>query len=258
MLFGRPAFAEPSIIEVIPLANRPASEIQPLLEPLLDYTDQVLADGANLVVKTTPDRLAGIKALINKLDTRLNDLVITVMQSRNLTAEELNAVARVTFNSPIDDLSKARARLYGHYYQTLDRYANESTQAIRTLEGNTAYIQAGNTYPTENVQIYDSGYGATASSTTAFIEATTGFAVTSRLAGGQAILEVSPWSKELNARGQIESQQAQATLRVNLGEWVELGGINEDSQNSSSGNLTRIRQTSQNRLRVLVKVDMAN
>lgn len=255
VLFGNVAFAGQTVIEVIPLANRPASEIQPLLEPLLDYADHAIADGSNLVIKTTPERLTEIKTLVNKLDARLNNVVITVMQSRHLTAEALNAAARVRIRGPIDDLSRARASVYGHYYRTQDQYANESTQTVRTLEGNTAYIQAGNTYPTETLQIYDSGYGPAASSTTTFIDATAGFAVTPRLAGEHAILEVSPWADKLNARGQIETQQAQSTIRVKLGEWVELGGIDEDSRRSGSGTLARLRQTSQNKLRILVKVD---
>ncbi|WP_231383535.1 hypothetical protein [Methylobacter luteus] len=255
LLFGKLAFAGQSIIEVIPLANRPASEIQPLLAPLLDSTDHVIANGSNLVVKTTPERLAEIRALVSELDTRLNNLVITVVQSRHLTAEELNAAARVRISGPIDDLSKARASIHGYYSQTQDQYANESTQTIRTLEGNTAYIQAGSAHPTESVQIFDSGYGPTVSTTTGFIETTTGLAVTPRLSGEQAILDVSPWSDKLNTRGQTETQNAQTTIRVKLGEWVELGGINEDSQRSDSGNLARIRQTGQERLRILVKVD---
>jgi type II secretory pathway component GspD/PulD (secretin) len=255
LLFGKLAFAEQSIIEVIPLANRPASEIQPLLAPLLDSGDHVIANGSNLVVKTTPQRLTEIRALVSELDTRLNNLVITVMQSRRLTAEELNAAARVRISGPIDDLSKARASIHGYYSQAQDQYANESTQTIRTLEGNTAYIQAGSAHPTESVQIYDPGYGPTVSTTTGFIETTTGFAVTPRLSGEQAILDVSPWSDKLNTRGQVETQNAQTTIRVKLGEWVELGGINEASQRSDSGNLARIRQTSQGRLRILVKVD---
>ena len=120
-------------------------------------------------------------------------------------------------------------------------------------------IKAGSAYPIQNVQIYNSGYGYPAVSTsTGFIDATTGLAVTPRLAGQQAILDISPWSDNANARGQIETQNAQSTLRINLGEWVELGGIDETNQNSTYGNLANNRQTSENRLRILVKVDKAD
>jgi len=249
------------IIEVIPVYNRPASEIQPLISPMLENTDRVIADGSNLIVKTTPDRLNEIKKLINNLDSRLNNLIITVIQSRHTTADELNAAARVNLNIPIDDMSKSSGRISGHYYRTDDQNSNESTQTIRTLEGNTAHITVGKTYPIQNVQIYNSGYGygyPAVSTATGFIDATTGFAVTPRLAGQHAILDVSPWSDKANTRGQLETQGAQSTIKINLGEWTELGSINETSQHSTNGNLATIRQTGENRLRILVKVDKAD
>jgi type II secretory pathway component GspD/PulD (secretin) len=258
ILLNKISFAAETIIEIIPINNRPASEIQPLINPMLENTDRVIADGYNLIVKTTPDRLNAIKNFINTLDTRLHNLVITVIQSRQTSAEQLNAAARVKLNAPIDDLSKSSG-ITGYSGQSQNQNANENIQTIRTLEGNTAYIKAGNTYPIQNVQIYNSGYGYPAVSTsTQLIDATTGFAVTPRLAGQQAILDVSPWSDKANAQGQLEIQSAQSTLKFNLGEWVELGGIDESSQNSAIGNLANNMQTSETRLRILVKVDKAD
>jgi type II secretory pathway component GspD/PulD (secretin) len=257
--FSTILFAAESTIEVIPLYNRPASEIQPLLNPLLENTDRAIANGSSLVVKTTPERLAEIKSLINNLDTRLNDLIITVMQSRHTTADELNAAAGIQLNIPIDDPSKSGEKITSRFYRTQDRNANESMQTIRTVEGNTAYLKAGNTYPITTTQPYNSGYGYPGVSTnTEFIEATTGFAVTPRLAGEQAILDVSPWSDNINARNQIQTQNAQSTLRINLGEWIELGGIDENSQSSGNRNLSRMRQTGESKLHILIKVDKAD
>ena len=259
ILLNNISFAAETIIEIIPINNRPASEIQPLINPMLENTDRVIADGYNLIVKTTPDRLNAIKHFINSVDTRLHNLIITVIQSRQTSAEQLNAAARVKLNAPIDDLSKSSGKITGYTGQSQNQNANENIQTIRTLEGNTAYIKAGNTYPIQNVQIYNSGYGYPAVSTsTQLIDATTGFAVTPRLAGQQAILDVSPWSDKANVQGQLETQSAQSTLKLNLGEWIELGGIDESSQNSAIGNLANNRQTSETRLRILVKVDKAD
>jgi type II secretory pathway component GspD/PulD (secretin) len=259
ILLSNISFAAESIIEVIPIYNRPASEIQPLISPMLENTDRVIADGSNLIVRTTPDRLEDIKNFINNLDKRLNNLIITVIQSRHTTAEELNAAARVNLKIPLDDLSKSTGRINSHYDQTQNQNTTESTQTIRTVEGNAAYIKTGNVYPVQNIQIYNSGYGYPAVSTsTEFIDATTGFAVTPRLAGQQAILDVTPWSDKANAGGRLETQSAQSTLRINLGEWIELGAIDEASQQSTNGNFANNRQINQNRLRILVKVNKAD
>jgi type II secretory pathway component GspD/PulD (secretin) len=249
------SLAAERIIEVIPVYNRPASEMQALLGPLLEDTDQVIADGSNLVVKTKPERLKDIVTLIEKLDTPLNNLIITVIQSGNTTAEQLNAANRANLNLPI----KSGGTLDSHYYQTKDQNSNESTQTIRILENNTAHITVGKTYPIQDVQLYNAGYGFPAISTsTQFIDATTGFAVTPRLVEQQVILDVSPWSEKVNARNQLKSQSAQTTIRINLGEWVDLGGTDENSSSSAVGSGSTIRQTGQKRFHILVKVDKAD
>jgi type II secretory pathway component GspD/PulD (secretin) len=253
------AYAEESIIEVITLYNRPASEIQPLLSPLLDGTDQVRADGANLLIKTTPERLANIQDLVKQLDVRQNNFLITVVQSRQTSAADLNAALRAKLAMQNNRLGDSNIEMMGHIYQTQDSEANESTQQLRTLEGAPAVIKIGKVYPVQNAQVYQNGYGNMAVTTnTQMVEASTGFVVTPRLTGQQVTLDVAPWSDAMNGRGQIETQSAQSTLRVNLGEWVELGGINETESYNSTGAPSRIRQTNDNQMHILVKVDKAN
>lgn len=252
------AWAQETVLEALPVFNRPASEIQPLIEPLLDIGDMAIADGSNLIVRTTPDRLTAIKQLLSQLDKPTNNLIITVLQSRSGSADELNAAARAQLQIPVDHPSHARGRIAGHIYQTQGQNTDESSQTLRTLEGNTAYIKTGKLHPVENVYIGSPVYGyPSVSSQTRLIEASTGFAVTPRLAGDQVILEVSPWSDRMDARGQLQTQGAQSTLRVKLGEWVELGGIDESADSSSYGTLSRTRQTRQSQLHILVKVDKA-
>jgi len=253
------AAAEESAIEVIPVFNRPASEIQPLLEPLLEKEDRVIADGSNLLVRTTPDRMPEIISFIKKLDAPLNNLIISVLQSRQATAEELNAAIRARLHGSGHDPSTTTGSISVYSYQTQEHNANDNLQTIRTLEGKPAYIKTGNSYPVQNYQNYSSGngyYGA--SSSTEFIDATTGFEVTPRLSGQQVLLDVSPWSDTFNSQGQIQTQEVQSTLKVNLGEWIELGGVNESSQSSGNRTPGRSWQTNDNRLHILIKVDRSD
>jgi hypothetical protein len=262
------SFAGETITEVIPLFNRPASEVIPLISPLLEDTDRVIADGSNLIVKSAPERLGELIMLIDKLDAPLNNLLITVIQSRRATARELNAAARANLKLPRNNQLKPGTGITGHYYQTNDQNANESTQTIRVLEGNPAHISIGNSYPIQNFQIYNSGYGygyPAVSTATEFIDATTGFTVTPRLIEQnpslekqQVILEILPWSENVNTNGQIETRNAQSTIKINLGEWVELAGSDENSRSNINGNRVIIRQTNQNRVHILVKVDKAD
>jgi hypothetical protein len=240
-LLNSSALASDTIVEVIPLANRPASEILPLLNQLVDKNTQLIDNGSNILVKTTHYRMTEIKAIIKQLDARQSNLLITVIQSNQTNADELNAAA----SARLEDPSKSGGQIIGHIYQTQDKNSDQNTQTIRTLEGVPARIKIGNAYPRQNFSAY--GYPTT----TEFTEATTGFEVTPKLVGQQVILSVAPWSDKMNGRGQIETQNAQTTIRINLGVWVELGGVNEDS-NSTYANT---RQIDKNQMHILVKVD---
>ncbi len=248
-----------SIVEVISVNNRPASEIQPLLLPLLESTDQIVANGDSLIVKTTPERLQTITNLIRKLDNPLNNLLITVIQSRDMTAAQLNAGIGFDINVPLNDPSNPRGRVEGYYNQAQGQNNNQNTQTIRTLEGVPAHIKAGNVIPLTNYQTYRDGYGHPYENrSTQWVEATTGVEVTPRLVGRQVILDVSPWSDNINAQGQFQTQGANTSIRVNLGEWVDIGGVEESTQSSGNTPFGYNRQSGQNNLRILVKVDKVN
>lgn len=262
-------FADP-VVEVIPVYNRPASEIQPLLMPLLESTDQIVANGDSLIVKTTPGRVHTIENIIRRLDNPVNNLLITVIQSRDVTAEQLNAGIGFDVNIPLQNgydpynagayPGQYQSRVYGQAAKINSTNNNKNTQTIRTLDGGTAHIKVGNAVPITNYQVYPNRYGGYpgVSQSTQYVEATTGFAVTPRLVGQQVVMDVSPWSDRLNSNGQIQSQSAQTTIRANLGEWVDLGGVDESGQSSSNGLFSYSRQSSLSNLHILVKVDVVN
>jgi type II secretory pathway component GspD/PulD (secretin) len=269
VFISAPTLAE-SVVEVIGVYNRPASEIQPLLLPVLESTDHIVANGDSLIVKTSPERLQTITNLIRKLDNPVNNLLISVIQSRDTTAEQLNAGLGFELNAPLPYPSNPgynpggyrnqfQGRIYGQASQINSTNNNRNTQTIRTLEGATAHIKVGNVVPITNYQVYPGGYGYPGvSQSTQLVEATTGFAVTPRLVGQQVEMNVSPWSNRFNGQGQIQTQAAETTIRVNLGEWVDLGGVDESGQSSSNGMFSYNRQSSLSNLHILVKVDVVN
>jgi type II secretory pathway component GspD/PulD (secretin) len=251
-------FAE-SVVEVIPVNNRPASEIQPLLLPLLENTDQIVANGDSLIVKTTPERLQTMTNLIRKLDNPLNNLLITVIQSRDKTAAQLNAGIGFDIQVPLQQPGNVRGNVQGYYNQSQGQNNRQNTQTIRTLEGVPAHIKVGNIVPITSYQTYRDGYGYPYQNrSTQLIEATTGFEVTPRLVGQQVMLDVSPWSDNINSQGQFQTQEANTSIRANLGEWVDIGGVNESTQSSGDTPFAYNNQSGQNNLHILVKVDRVN
>ncbi len=244
-------------MEVIPLQSRPASELQPLISPLLEPSEHLIANGSNLIVKARPARIKEIKKLISKLDTRLHNLIITVMQSRTQTAQSLNSGGDIRISYGVNNrYSRPSAEIRGRFAQTEGLNNTDSTQVIKTLEGTPAYIKTGTDHPVHDVTIYDTAYGSPAVSTnTRYIETSTGFIINPRLTGQRVTMEISPWSDNMDNRRNINTQSASSTISVNLGVWVELGGITEQQESSSSGNISHSYTTKNKRTRILIKVD---
>ncbi len=256
LLFSISSIANATVMEIIPLYHRTAEDIKPILIPLLEGSEQVIANNSSLIIKATPARLEELKRLINNLDTPLNNLTITVIQSKTKTAEQLNASANIRLYTNRHNTSKLSGQIRGRFAQTEGLNQSDSTQVINTLEGRSATIKTGVTYPVQNINITNSGYGyPSISSNTQLIETSTGFIVTPRLSGDQVTLEITPWSDHLNNRGSIDSHGANTTIRVRLGEWVEIGGISENSQTTINGTLSHAYSTANNNLRLLIKVE---
>lgn len=246
------ARADDTVMEVIQINNRPAEELQPLLAPLLEEGDRVISAGSNLVVKTTPERLQGIVVLIKKLDAKPNNLIVSVLQSSTKTAAELNADAALA-------VSPSVIQLRGGVGDARKRNNQQSTQLVRTLEGQTAYIKTGNIRPVRNFSVYRSGHGyPVASSHTQLFEASTGFAVIPRLVGQQVMIEVEPWSDRFQQGGSIETQGARTSLRANLGEWVEIAGSDTGERSERGGLGVYHRGAAEQHLRIFIKIDKAD
>jgi len=251
--------ATSKVMEIISLKNRPASEIQPIIASLLDSSDSVIPNGFNLIIKTTPTKLSEIKAIIKQLDNALNNLKITVIQSAETRAKELNAGINVNVTIPLHKPSAIQGNVNARYQQKDHQKSRRNEQVLTTLEGTAAYIKAGSNQPIQTTRIYNSAYGQrTVSRETQFIEATTGFAVLPRLNGEQVILEISPWSDNMRRNGRLETQGAKTTIRTHLGEWVEIGSVDEQKQSENSGLLSHQQSNRSQTTHILVKIDKAN
>jgi hypothetical protein len=203
--------------------------------------------------------LQTVTNLIRKLDNPLNNLLITVIQSRDTTAAQLNAGIGFDIHIRPQNPGDGKGRVGGYYNQSQGQNNRQNTQTIRTMDGVPAHIKAGSIIPITNYQTYSDGYGyPNETRSTQLVEATTGFEVTPRLVGRQVMLDVSPWSDNINAQGQFQTQEANTSIRANLGEWVDLGGVNESTQSSGNTQFGYNRQSGQNNLHILVKVDMVN
>ncbi len=247
--------ARETVMEIIPLSNRPASEIQPIVAPLLDAADSLIPNGFNLIVKTTPEKLQELKAIIKKLDNALTNLMITVVQTQDFSAEQLNAGLGLEFNISLNNPAQSQASIEGHYQQQQRQNNIDNQQVLMTLAGTAAHIKVGHYHPINHTQVYYSAFGErVVSQQTQLIEASTGFTVLPRLNGSQVILEISPWSDRQQGNG-INTQEVTTTLKTHLGEWVEIGSVNQQQNTENWKNLSYEQKNETKKLRILVKVN---
>lgn len=271
MLCFNHAYAIDNLTNVLPLENRPADEILDLLIPLLDVNDRIIANGANLIVKTSPEKLATIQMLLKQLDIPKCNLLITVMQQSYKSAEELN----------VETNPESEIQMHGMNADTRDINNNQNIQTIRILDGESAIIQTNKDKLIQNVSVFNSiskyGYpqntispnldnmnsGHYSNSTlgantqTQSIETSIGFAVTPRLLGQAVILDIQPWSENFQQGYNRQSQSAQTRITLKPGEWIEIGGV-DNAVNVKNGMQGFNQSTQDNSHRILVKIDKLN
>jgi type II secretory pathway component GspD/PulD (secretin) len=92
---------------------------------------------------------------------------------------------------------------------------------------------------------------------TRYKEIGTGFYVVPRLSGDRVVLDISPQKERLagGTEQNIETQRVRTTVSGRLGEWIELGGLSQQQEDSETGWVYGTEKMSRDRRRVWVKVE---
>ncbi|HXV11633.1 MAG TPA: secretin N-terminal domain-containing protein [Burkholderiales bacterium] len=268
-----------TVVEVIPLHYRTAEEVIPILEPMLERGGTLSGFRGQLVVRTTPGNLAEIRRILASVDTAPRQLLITVRQDaddslRRRSADVSGNVGSDNVRVIVPPASRERqggrvviregdSRIRGHVLDSASSTSDRNTQTLRVSEGREAFIQVGQSVPVRGRQVTRSVVGGQVVEqvvdSTDYRDVTTGFYVRPRLAGDQVMLDISPQRESLsgNVRGGVNVQRVVTTVSGRLGEWIEIGGISQDTSGQQAVLLGRESSTASDRRRVLVKVDEA-
>lgn len=243
-------------MEIISIKNRPATEIKDLLLPLLQTEERAVASGSSLILRATPERLFEIQRIIDSLDSPQVNLIITVVQGRDISATQFNIAAKLQARIKSTDSVNKSFRFDAKIRKTQSNDQKQNTQVLKTMDGQPAYINIGSLHPIQTTQTYPSPYGYPAISTqTQLLETGTGFSVTPRLTGdAQVILDIAPWSEHFRDN-KIETQGMNTTIRVQLGKWIEIGGNTENYRSDSISLLSEVRTTRKQKIHILIKVE---
>ena len=271
-LLAASALAQQSVLEVITLKYRTAEQVIPLLQPFIDRDGSLSGMQNQLIVRTSPANLAEIRKILDQVDARPRQLLITVRQDVDLATarREADLSGRVGIG---DSTSIAvpgnRSRSDGLVVQggsgntfargrisARDVVASDAnTQRVQVLEGNVAFIRAGQSVPVPSQQVVQTPYGTQIVQSTQFRDFNTGFQVLPRVSGDTVTVEINP-QRERPGRhpGTGNVQGVSTVVSAPLGEWMEIGGASEVGSMQSSGNLGQRSETGSERRSVLLMV----
>jgi type II secretory pathway component GspD/PulD (secretin) len=251
------AEGDPLKTEFIPLYNVLPEEIIPLIRPFLAEEDILIGSGSQLIVKTSKERLDEVLNVIKRFDQAAHRLLISVIQGKDLSLTNLSAKGSIRGHIDLGDSSKTNLKLKGHLRQTKTKRNDVEEQSIQTLDGKEAYIQVGTLQPRSEYPLYRHGNHIGFAESTQYHNVTRGFIVRPKLVGNRVRLEVSPWSDNLSrlGNGVIDTSSAQTTVTIALGEWIELGGVNEQSSENREGTLSHYRSSRKGESRIFIRVE---
>ena len=271
-----PAAGAQTTVEVLPLKYRKSEQVIPVLQPLLGRDSSISGFQNQLVIRATPAELAQLKRVLADIDTMPKRLLITVRQGADLDRArretELsgsigNDHARITVpgsgsreggNVTYGD---GDDRLRGRVVDTQSASNSSTSQTIQVLEGNSAFINVGESRPVRSRQVVRTVVNGQIVDRvvegTEYRDANTGFSVVPRVQGNLVTLDIDPQRETFNdgRRGTIYAQRMATTVSGRLGEWMDLGGVNESRSDSRSVLLGRSSSSSSERRAVQVKVE---
>lgn len=240
-------------LAVIDLGYRTAEELIPALGPIMGPDDVLTGTGYQLIVRGNAQTLEEIRQLLEKLDVRPNNLLITVRRQGSGSSSDRGYAAggEVVIT---DRGTGVRGQISGRDGRT-DR-SGYVTQQLRVIEGSRALISAGESTPVRTRQIYRNGQWLTVTENVEYRDTGDSVYVLPRVQGNRVTLEIEPQSSQWSSGNQISVDRIQTTVSGQLGEWISLGQSNEASSSEQRGLLSRGSTEHSNNVSYEVRVEI--
>jgi hypothetical protein len=275
-LLVMPAASAQTTVEVVPLKYRKSEQVIPVLQPLLGRDSSISGFQNQLVIRATPAELAQLKRVLADIDTMPKRLLITVRQDADLDrarreAELSGSIGNENARITIPGSGSREGgnvvfrdgddRLRGRVVDSQGSSSSSTSQTIQVLEGSSAFIRVGESRPVRSRQVVRTVVNGQIVDRvvegTEFRDANTGFNVVPRVQGNLVTLDIDPQREvfEEGRRGTVNVQRMATTVSGRLGEWMDLGGVNESRSDNQSVLLGRSSTSSSERRGVQVKVE---
>ena len=261
-------------ITTIELQNRPAEEVIPVVEPMLEAGDAISGQGFNIFLRSSPQTAARVRSMIDALDIPAKMLQVSVFQGseRDLGALDVSGSIQIETGDVSVDIgsggndddsgggsvtySTADGSASARGISTQNSLRDNPIHQIRVADGSEAYIETGERIPYFYGAAWIGRRGVAGG--IEYRDAITGFYVLPRVRGDNVMLEVSPFKNSQSAEGggNIDTQSASTTITGPVGQWLLIGGVTEQLERTESvtGRTTATRST--NNAGIWIKADL--
>lgn len=244
--------------EILPLNYRMADELLPLAQSLLAGEGRVGAYGNQLVVNAEPAKIAELRQLLEQLDTPPKRLLISLDNRQGGSAHQDGYRVAGSVTAGDVEIAVGQDEPHGRDQLRIIRRSNAdnrgSLQQIQATEGHPALIQIGQRVPLLRQERDAYGYPR---EYTEYHEVDRGFEVIASVQGEQVQLSIRSQQDRLaGPYGTIDTQIVDTRVSGRLGEWIELGGIEESRALERSGLLSQHAATSRQNRSLRLKVEL--
>lgn len=227
--------------KIITLQHRFADDLLPTITPMVGADGTATGIQNQLILRASPERMRDIEAIVESLDVTRVNRRITVSNSNHTESQQNRTEASGTIRRGNVTISNDRGSNDRRAPNTgridIERntssISRNSNQFINVLDGERAYISNGQIVPFTQEWISLTRRYVQIERFTDWREITTGFAVRPRTIGNQIELEITPRISNLNNQGFIDFESLTTTIRVSLGDWVNIGGTMQNNDEIS-------------------------
>lgn len=244
-----------SSIHTLQLKHRLASEVLPQIEAFLPPTATVRAFEDTLILKSDRATLANVQQLLEKLDTPLQNVLITVMRSNHVLDDQRGGSTQIGVEAADD----VRASVGINRWSTHGHLDDNQQYRARGIAGQPVSINLGEMVPQQQQLVFLTHHGIAVEQQTRYISTTNGFqALPYLLANQQVRVEIHPFFSKLSrVDHDIRSSEVISSVSGQLGEWLEIGRIENSATLNNDGVTTYRSQEQQNQI-LYLKIELSN
>ena len=272
LIFASTAYAQQTVLEVIDLKYRGADQIVPLLKPLLAPGGTISSLQNRVILRTTPQNMAELKKVLEAVDAMPRRLLISVRQGAVGTgldneAEVSGSIGAGDVRTTVPGnrsqqggtvvIRKGDNVVKGRVISSQSASKDRGVQTVQVLEGNEATIRVGQSVPILSQSVIQTPHGPQTSQAVAYRDVDIGFRVRPRVSGDRVTLEISTRRDTVADRHSqtFNVQRVDTVLSGRLGEWMEIGGVDQSREQNDNGTLSRRTGSVAQGRKVFLKVE---